>query len=127
MDSDLLFACDVLQISTGIKIKAKKGKLELTSANELILTGENGEILDRSLIAQAAFKFSSLDPGAVSVKMNGKKWYVSFEPPMKTSAFGAIGGIVAGMEHAKREDVIAARAKREEFRTLIEKNQTLAW
>lgn len=127
MELDLLFVCEGLQISVGIKIKAKKGKLEVTPANELVLSGDKSEVLARSSITQVAFKFSSLDPGAVTVKMNGKKWYVAFEPPMKTSAFGAIGGMVAGMEHAQREDVKAARAKREEFRALVEKAQTATW
>ena len=120
MNSDSIFVCKGVQILAGIKIKAKKGSLEVTPAKELVLYGDNGEIIDRTPIPQATFKFSALTGDSVTI--NGKKLALSFVPPMKTGFFS--GGLVAGMEYSQREDVQAGRARREEFKELVEQIQT---
>jgi len=123
MSQDVLFASNEMQMRVGLKMKAKKGSLEVNSVKELVLYGDNGETLDKAPVVGIDFKFSSIDPGATTIKMNGVKWYISFEPPMKSTGFGAIGGAIAGMEHAQREDVKAARVRRDELRALVEKIQ----
>jgi len=119
MNSDSIFVCKGMQITTGIKLKAKNGTLEVTSAKELVLYGDNGDIIDRAPIPQATFKFSALTGDSVTI--NGKKWALSFVPPMKTGLFS--GGLAGGMEYSLREDVQVGRARRDELKILVEQIQ----
>ena len=117
MSSDWIFVSRGMQIGLGLKTKAKNGTLGITSLRELLLYGDNGEVIDRAPIAQIIFKFSAFSGD--SVQMNGHKWPLSFVPPMKTGPFS--GGLVGGMAYAAREDVKAGNQKREEFKLLIER------
>ena len=119
MNSDWIFISHGMQVGLGIKVKAKNGTLGITSSKELLLYGDNGEIMDRAPISNIVFKFSSFSGDSVTI--NGRKWPLSFVPPMNTGPFS--GGLVGGMEYAARDDVKAGKQKREEFKVLIEKLQ----
>ena len=58
MSSDWIFVSRGMQIGLGLKTKAKNGTLGITSLRELLLYGDNGEVIDRAPIAQIIFKFS---------------------------------------------------------------------
>jgi len=115
------FVYEGMQFSAGIKIKAKNGTLGVTTEKELVLLDDKGETLASALVEDVVFKFGTLDPGAATANIMGTKWYLVFEPPMKTGLFS--GGLAGGIAHAQREDVIAARAIREKFKALVEKTQ----
>lgn len=119
MNENWIFVSNGMTIGMGLKIRAKNGTLGITSTTELILFDDNGVIIDRAPVAQIVFKFSSFVGDSIII--NGHKWPLSFVPPMKTGPFS--GGLVAGMEYGMREDVIAGRQKREEFKALIERMQ----
>jgi len=77
-------------------MKAKNGTLGVTSEKELVLFDDNSQVIDRALVSQVVFKFSSFSGDSINI--NGHKWPLSFVPPMKTGPLSS-GGLVGGMEY----------------------------
>jgi len=123
MNDNLLFVSNGMIFQKGIKSLAQSGTLSISTSNELYLYNDTGEVIDSAPIASVKFKFSAMLGD--SIKMNGSKYSIFFAPPMDFSKGGGmVGGMVAGMEYAQREDVKAGKLKCDELKALVGKTQT---
>ena len=118
------FWCGGMHIVQGLRQRATNGFMGIDAASTLVLYDNKGNEFDRAPIMQVEAKLKGFNGNVI--RMNGNKYRLQFAPMGRAamgSAFGAIGGLVAGMMASSGEDRRSPRQKEDEFAEVVHRLQ----